>query len=73
MCSSEIKVQSSDFRQYLFLPSAVCRLPSELYLTSSANPTNLETNALYVTPLASHSLGYMLVGVNPGMVLTSLR
>ena len=39
---------------------------------SSASSINLSSNAENPTPLCSHILGYMLMDVNPGMVLISL-
>src|SRR5262249_56582718 len=39
---------------------------------SRASPTSRVTSRGNGTPLAAHSLGYMLIGVNPGIVLTSL-
>ena len=54
-----------DYRLYLFFFLSSCRsMPSWMRRSMSSE---------YPTPDAAYSLGYMLIAVNPGMVLISFR
>lgn len=53
-------------------PSWLVRVRSLLAYRSRASSISRSTSSGYDTPLAAHSLGYMLMEVKPGIVLISL-